>query len=98
MHTIATSVARVADSLAGPQLARAYLGEDNCQGCAPELPLWQPPHKWPELVVARGRQRRLRLLSALFDLVREEVVLQRGVKFGLEEGEEQVEEVDCLGV
>ena len=64
---------------------------------APELPFGQPADERPELVVTRGGKG-ARLLSALFNLVREEVVLEGGVEAGLEEGEEEVEEVNRVGV
>lgn len=61
------------------------------------MPLWQATDERPELVVALGREG-AHFLPAALDLVREEVILQRGVELGLEEGEEEVEDVYCVCV
>ena len=64
---------------------------------APKVPLGQPPHERPELVVSLGGQHWLSL-PAFFDLVRHKVRFERGVEFGLEEGEEEIQQVDAEGV
>ena len=67
-------------------------------GHAPELPLGQAADERPELVVlGRGQGRRV-ALSALLELVCEQVFLQRRVEAGLEEREEEVEDVDRVCV
>ena len=67
------------------------------KGDAPELPFGEAADERAELVVARGGEGR-RGLAALFNLVGEKVFLEGGVEAGLEEGKEEVEEVDCVGV
>lgn len=57
-------------------------------GAVPELELWEPPHKGPELVFFFcGESRRAAFLHAL-------ILFERWVEFGRDEGEEQVQEVD----
>lgn len=66
---------------------------------APELPLWQPPHEWPELIVPLTGEDGLGSGGiALLYRVGEEILSQGGVKLGLQECEEEVEEVDGVGV
>lgn len=76
---------RLVSSTGGP---RREWGDD-----APELELGKPPDERPKLF---GLARALRQARcALFDLVLGNVHLERGVELGLEEGEEEVEEVDA---
>lgn len=55
----------------------------------PKLELGQPADKRPELLVLLGRQAaRIAVLHAL-------ILLERGVEFGRQEGEEEVQQVDA---
>ena len=67
------------------------------KGDAPELPFGEAADERAELVVAGGGKGRGGL-AALFNFVCKEVFLEGRVEAGLEEGEEEVEEVDCVGV
>lgn len=58
----------------------------------PKLKLGQPPDERTELFVLLGRER---ARPAGLELV---VLFERGVKFGGQEGEEEVEKVDAEGV
>jgi len=64
---------------------------------APELPFRETPDKRPKLVIAL-RGKRTGHVAAFFNLVCEEVVLDGRVKLGLEEGEEEVEQVNGMSV
>lgn len=57
----------------------------------PKLELWQPPNERPKFFVVFLRQGRLAVLQA--------VALGKGrIKFRLQKGEEEVEQVDAEGV
>lgn len=58
----------------------------------PKLELGQPPDERTELLVLLGRER---ARPAGLEFV---VLFERGVKFGGQEGEEEVEKVDAEGV
>lgn len=55
----------------------------------PELELWQPADKRPELLIFFCRQ------PAGVAVLHAFILFQRGVEFGGEEGEEEVEKVDA---
>jgi len=65
---------------------------DRLGGRVPELELWQPADKRPELLVLFcGESARVAVFHSF-------VLFERGVEFGGEEGEEEIEEVDAEGV
>ena len=59
----------------------------------PELELGQPPDEWSELLILLRGQRAASV--AVFEPL---VLRERGVEFRLQEGEEEVQEVDSEGV
>lgn len=65
---------------------------DGPRARVPELELRKTPDEGPELLVLSRRQ------SACGAVLHAFVLFDGGVEFGLEEGEEEVEEVDCQGV
>jgi hypothetical protein len=51
------------------------------------LPLGQSSDKWPEFVVPLGGEGgSMSVFTAFLYFIRQEIVLERGVKLGLEEG------------
>ena len=67
--------------------------DDSAGGRVPELELGQAADEWAELLVALGREG---ADGAVLHLVVERIVGR--VELGLQEGEEQVEQVDAQGV
>ena len=55
----------------------------------PELELWETAHERPELLVLLGRE------AARVSVLHTLILLQRGVKLGRKEGEEEVEQIDA---
>ena len=68
--------------------------ERGARGRHPELELGQAADEGAELLVLLGGQRRARAVAVLERLV----LRQRRVELGLQEGQEQVEQVDAEGV
>lgn len=66
---------------------------DGAGGRVPELELGETSDEGPELLVFLGRES---TNGAILHIVVERIV--RGVKLGLEEGEEEVEEIDSKSV
>lgn len=67
--------------------------EDDTGGRVPELELWQPSNEGPELLVLLCRQGPSR---AVLHLVIDGLIGR--VELGLQEGEEEIEQVDTEGV
>ena len=99
MQNSAITVARVADSLRSTtaQFVRRA-GTRTREESAPELPLWQPTDEGSELVIALRRELLSHILGATLEFVGEQVILQGWVEFGLQEGEQEVQEVDGEGI
>lgn len=66
---------------------------DGASGRVPELELGETSDEGPELLVLLGRES---ANSSILHIVVERIV--RGVKLGLEEGEEEVEEIDSESI
>lgn len=65
---------------------------------APKLPFWEPPHEGPEFIIPLGGKHGRILLTTLFYFVCKKIILKRRVKLGLQECEQQVQEVNGQAV